>query len=103
MQPNGGSLKLQEIEIPEEQYTWVYEFLDGVQRGFSYVLFPMLAGIFFGMVVSVVGMLIGKLVVMLWIKFRPTRKIAYERVEDLEKEELPAYVDLEATNENEKA
>ena len=103
MQPNGGSLKLQEIEIPHEEDSWVPAFLDGVQRGFSFVLFPMLAGIFFGMVVSVVGMLIGKLVVMLWIKFRPARKTAFERVEDLEKEDLPAYEDLEAKSENEKA
>ena len=89
--------------MPHERQSWVPAFLDGVRRGFSFVLFPMLAGIAFGVVVSAVGMMIGQLVVMLWGKFRPVRKVAYEKVEDLEKEDLPAYEDLEAKNENEKA
>lgn len=89
--------------MPHEHHSWVPAFLDGVRRGFSFVLFPMLAGIAFGVVVSAVGMMIGQLVVMLWGKFRPGRKVAYERVEDLEKEDLPVYEDLEAKNENERA
>ena len=104
MQPNVGSLKLQGHEMPHEHHSWVSGFLNGVQRAISVFVLPMMAGIAFGMVAGAVGMMVAQLFVMLWGKFRPARKVAYERVEDLdEKEELPAYhEDLEAKNENEK-
>lgn len=92
--------------MSHEHHSLVLSFLTGVRRGFTFVLFPMLAGIAFGVVASAVGMLVGQLVVFLWVKFRPAREGAYERVEDLEeKDQLPAYEDVEArdVNENEKA
>lgn len=103
MHPNGGSLKLAGQEMSHEHHSWVPAFMAGVRRGFTIVLFPMLAGIAFGVVASAVGMMVGQLVVFLWCKFRPTRGVAYEKVEDLEeKETLPAYEDVEAKDENEK-
>lgn len=90
----------------EDGHSLVLAFLTGVRRGFTFVLFPMLAGIAFGVVASAVGMLVGQLVVFLWVKFRPAREGGYERVEDVEKDdELPAYEDVEARDvkENEKA
>ena len=91
----------------ENGHSLLPAFLTGVRRGFTFVLFPMLAGIAFGVVASAVGMLVGQLVVFLWVKFRPAREGAYERVEDLEEkdDELPAYEDVEARDvkENEKA
>lgn len=105
-QHNGAGLELQGHEMSQEDRSLVSAFLEGVWRGFTFVLFPMLAGIAFGIVAGAVGMMVGQLVVMLWNKFRPARKGEYERVEDLEdKENLPAYEDLEVKieNENEKA
>lgn len=72
----------------------------GVQQGISFVIIPMMAGIAFGVVASAVGMLVGQLVVFLWAKFRPAREVSYEAVEDMEKDDLPAYQDVENKGEN---
>lgn len=84
----------------EDSFGTMEDFMVGVQRGFafslSYIIFPILVGIVFGVTASAVGMLVGQLVVFLWSKFRPANEVAYVRVEDPDEkeEDLPAYDDM---------
>jgi hypothetical protein len=84
-----------EVVQAEDSFGTFHDFMVGAQRGVSFVLFPILVGIAFGVTASAVGMLVGQLVVFLWSKFRPANEVAYERLEDPdEKDVLPAYEDM---------
>lgn len=75
---------------------WFSTFIAGTKRVFSLILFPILVGIAFGVTASAVGMFVGQLVVLLWMKFRRTGgEVTYERVETDDKEKLPLYEDIE--------
>lgn len=75
---------------------WFRTLLAGTKRVFSFVLFPILIGIAFGVTASAVGMLVGQVVVFLWMKYRRTDgKATYERLETDDKEKLPIYEDAE--------
>lgn len=73
---------------------------------FKVVFVPILIGVAFGMAASVIGMLVGQVIVFLWMKYRGTsREAAYEPLDTDEKEAPPAYQDIhqgaEALNEKE--
>lgn len=76
---------------------WFHSFLSGVKRGFAFIVFPIVLGIAFGFIASTIGMMIGKLVVLVWTRFvrKPKAEIIYERIEADEKDGLPAYQDIE--------
>lgn len=75
---------------------WFSTFIAGTKRVFSLILFPILVGIAFGVTASAVGMFVGQLVVLLWMKFRRTGgEVTYVRVETDDKEKLPLYEDIE--------
>ncbi len=69
----------------------------GTRQIISFVLFPILVGIIFGVATSAIGMLVGQLIVLIWLRLRrkSSNKVAYKRLESEEKEGLPAYKDLE--------
>lgn len=75
---------------------WFSTLIAGTKRVFSFVLFPILIGIAFGVTASAVGMLVGQVVVFLWMKYRRTDgEATYERLETDDKEKLPLYEDTE--------
>lgn len=91
------------VATPEEYdpHHTQHAFMKGVMQAFSYVIFPVMVGIAFGVTASAVGMLVGQLVVFLWSKFRPSRQGTYEIVVDVDAKEdgLPAYEDVEEKSE----
>jgi hypothetical protein len=125
MRPNGGNIKPQVIpavipeiitevkseatpdatNVAETYHEVVHGFFIGVKTAFAFVIFPVLAGVAFGVAAGAVGMLIGQLAVFLWGKYRRRGEVAYEKVDDddSEKEGLPAYEDVQAKEDVEKA
>lgn len=83
---------------------WLHSLVVGIKRVFSFILFPILVGIAFGVMASAVGLLIGQLVVLLWMRYRrsSTGEPAYERLGSDEKEGLPAYEEVEGEDVEEK-
>ncbi|MCJ1430573.1 hypothetical protein MMC29_008491 [Sticta canariensis] len=79
---------------------WLHGLVVGIKRVFSFILFPILVGIAFGVTASAVGMLMGQLVVLLWMRYRrsSTSEVAYERLGSDEKEGLPAYEEIEGVD-----
>ena len=79
---------------------WLRGLLVGIKRVFSFILFPILVGIAFGVTASAVGMLMGQLVVLLWTRYRrsSTSEAAYEPLGSDEKEGLPAYEEVEGVD-----
>ncbi|KAL8681211.1 MAG: hypothetical protein Q9186_002669 [Xanthomendoza sp. 1 TL-2023] len=75
--------------------SWVHAFARASKHFFSFVLLPIIVGVVFGIAASAIGMLVGQLVVAVWLRLRPSRTVAYERVDTEEKEGLPKYEDLE--------
>ena len=77
---------------------WLHTLLAGTKRIISLVLLPILTGIMVGVTASATGMLVGRLVVFLWAKWRGPKVVLYERVEEDEKDELkdelPAYEEI---------
>lgn len=80
--------------------SWLHGLAVGIKRVFSFILFPILVGIAFGVTASAVGMLIGQLVVLLWMRYRrsSTSEATYERLGSDEKEGLPAYEEVESVD-----
>ena len=67
---------------------------------FKVVFIPILIGVAFGMAASAIGMLVGQVVVLLWMKYRGiSRKAAYEPLNTDEKEAPPAYRDVHQESE----
>lgn len=79
---------------------WFHSLVVGIKRVFSFILFPILVGIAFGVTASAVGMLIGQLVVLLWLRYRrsSTSEVGYERLGSDEKDGLPAYEEVEGVD-----
>jgi hypothetical protein len=92
-------------DVADIYHDVVHGFFIGIKTAFAFVIFPALAGIAFGVVASAVGMLIGQFAVFLWGKYRRRGEIAYEKVDDddSEKDGLPAYEDVQAKEDVEKA
>ena len=67
------------------------------------VLIPILFGIAAGATASALGLLVGQVVVFIWLRYRGSRKGAYQRVEEgeedveeaLDKEGLPKYEEIQ--------
>ncbi|KAL8906956.1 MAG: hypothetical protein Q9207_001710 [Kuettlingeria erythrocarpa] len=78
-------------------HSWVHVLMRGTRQIVSFVLFPIVVGIIFGVATSAIGMLVGQLIVLIWLRLRrkSSNKVAYKRLESEEKEGLPAYKDLE--------
>lgn len=67
---------------------------------FKIALIPILIGIAFGMTASAIGMLVGQLVVLLWMRHRRQAEApVYERLDlDFKEEIPPPYEDAPSTN-----
>lgn len=78
-------------------HSWVHVLMRGTRQIVSFVLFPVLVGIIFGVATSAIGMLVGQLIVLIWLRLRrkSSNQVAYKRLESEGKEGLPAYKDLE--------
>ncbi|KAL9609878.1 MAG: hypothetical protein Q9167_005396 [Letrouitia subvulpina] len=82
---------------------WMHSFAVGAKHILSYVVLPILFGVIFGLAASAVGMLVGHVVVLVWLKLRRGKKstqVAYHKVETEEKEPLPKYEDLDDITED---
>ncbi|GAB7351520.1 hypothetical protein MBLNU459_g2161t1 [Dothideomycetes sp. NU459] len=62
-------------------------FLHRILRAFVVVLVPVMAGISMGIFVSLTGMLVGRLIAFLWIKFRRGGQRGYASVAQAESED----------------
>lgn len=65
-----------------------------VKDSFKQVALPIFIGIAAGMAASAVGLVIGQLAVMLWMRYRRAKQGAYIVVEQTEEAGLPNYEDL---------
>ncbi|KAI4166287.1 MAG: hypothetical protein LQ342_000177 [Letrouitia transgressa] len=77
---------------------WMHSFSVGAKRILSYLVLPILLGVVFGLAASAIGMLVGHIVVLVWLKLRrgkTSSQVAYHKVETEEKEPLPKYEDLD--------
>lgn len=73
---------------PHHRHALSHAFFKGVVA----ILIPVMVGIFAGLTVSMVGLLVGKLIVFLWIKFARGGQRGYARVALDEEAEQPAVV-----------
>lgn len=75
------------------------KFVCSLKRAFKHVILPILIGVAAGMAASVVGILVGQVVVFFWMRYRRSSGAVYlpaGQVEDGEKAEeegLPKYED----------
>lgn len=70
-----------------------------VKDSFKHVALPIFIGIAAGMAASAVGLVIGQLAVMLWMRYRRAKQGAYVVVEQTEEAGLPNYEDLPVVEE----
>ncbi|KAL8809176.1 MAG: hypothetical protein Q9223_003276 [Gallowayella weberi] len=89
-----GQFKAHHDKPFHRHHNWVHAFAQASKHFFSFVLLPIIVGVVFGIAASAIGMLVGQLIVVLWLRLRPSRTVAYERVETEEKDGLPKYEDL---------
>lgn len=76
--------------------------LHAMTRIFRHVILPILIGVAAGMAASAVGMLVGQIIVLIWMRYRRNGKGSYEKVEQVEEarvseDGLPKYEELEGT------
>ncbi|MCJ1247572.1 hypothetical protein MMC30_004786 [Trapelia coarctata] len=75
------------------------KFWHMVKDSFKHVALPIFIGIAAGMAASAVGLVIGQLAVMMWMRYKRAKQGAYVAVEQVEEAGLPSYEDVPVVEE----
>ena len=89
---------------PHHHHLGMHAAMHAIKRIFKHVVLPVMIGVAAGMAASAVGILVGQVIVLVWMKYRRNGKgPAYKRVEQeteegrASEEGLPKYEELEGT------
>jgi len=76
------------------------KFWHMVKDSFKHVALPIFIGIAAGMAASAVGLVIGQLAVMMWMRYKRAKQGAYVAVDQVEEAGLPSYEDVPVVEED---